>query len=382
MIIQVKNNLDVQANFSFMSVSKASSVGTLDVKNINPFYASWAVQIGKTGEERSEIKVISASTPSGTSIIFTSPTTFEHPSDTPLYAIKFDQVVFKRSTSGTAGTATALTNGTVYITPDNLTTQFDDTTGASTYAYKTAFRNSITGEVSSDSDWQTPSGFTFYSLAKIRQRTKSKLFSSGYLKDDAQVDDWINEWVEEMNNAATHVDESYSMGTVNVAFGTNGYGTITSTDFKAPKKFWVTYDGVNKYKSYKQDLSTLLPTQIFTAVHPCYIWQDDNVFQIKPSDAPGTAEITYYKRSPILVNDTDEIPFAMRSYTKSFVNYALAEAYFNDDKDTKGNSYLSRAMMDKDLFIKDITPRGFTEVTMMELTDTVHDDDDLGIYPY
>ena len=380
MIIRTTNNLDQQANYSFLSVSKASGVGTVDVKNINAFSASWAVQIGKTGEERSEIKVISASAPSGTSLIFTANTTYEHPSDTPVYAIKFDQLVFKRSTSGTAGTATAMTNGTVYITPDSLNTEFDDTTGATTYAYKSAFRNSVTGEVSSDSDWLTSSGFTFFSLAKLRDRIKSKLFNSTYLKSDEQVNDWVNEWMEEMNNAATHVDESYSMGTVNVAFGTNGYGTIQSTDFKALKKLWVTYDGVNKYKAIKQDISTLYPTTIYSSVHPCYIWQGDDVFQIKPSDSAGTAEITYYKRNPVLVNDTDEIPFSMRSYTKSFVNYALAEAYFNDDKDDKGNSYLSRAMMDKDLFIKDITPRGFTEVTMMQITDQVHDDDELDFY--
>lgn len=380
MIIRVTNNLDTQANFSFLSVSKASGVGTVNVKNINQFSANWAVQIGKTGEERSEIKVISASAPSGTSLVFTAPTTFEHPSDTPVYAIKFDQIIFKRSTSGTAGTASAISNGTVYITPDSDNTEFDDTTGATTYAYKSAFRNSVTGEVSSDSDWLTSSGFTFFSLAKIRQRIKDKLFSSKYLKDDNQINDWINEWLEEMNNAVTHVDQSYSLGTVNVGFGTDGYGTVQSTDFKGLKRLWVTYDNVNKYKAIKQDLSTIYPTQIYTMVHPAYIWMTDDVFKIEPHTSPGTAEINYYKRAPVLVNDADEIPFAMRSYTKSFVNYALAEAYYNDSKDEKGDRYAMKAAADKDLFIKDITPRGFTEVTMMEVTDTVHDDDDVNGY--
>lgn len=374
MIIRVKNNLDVQANYSFMSVPKVSGVGTIDVKNINAFSANWAVQIGKTGEERSEIKVISSSPPSGTSLIFTANTTYEHPSDTPVYAIKFDQIVFKRSTSGTAGTATAI--GTQSITPDSLTTEYDDTSGAASYAYRTAFRNSVTGEVSSDSDWLTSSGFSFYSLAKIRERVKGKLFSSGFLKDDEQVNDWINEWLEEMTNAAVDVDKSYSLGTANIGFGTSGLGTVTATDFKSLKRIWVTYDGVNRFKATKLDLSEQYPNQVYSQAHPYYVWQGDDVFKVHPSDSAGTAEVVYYKRPSFMSSDTDEIPFSMRSYTKSFVNYALSEAYSNDDKDQKGRDYLARATSDKNLFIREITPRNFTEVQMIQMDYEIYGEDD------
>lgn len=376
MIIRAVNNLDVSANYSFMSVSKTSGVGTIDVKNINQFSANWAVQIGKTGEERSEIKIISASAPSGTSLIFTANTTYEHPSDTPVYAIKFDKLIFKRSTSGTSGTATAITDGTVNITPDSLNTEFDDTSGAAAYAYKVAFYNSVTTQVSSDSDWLTSSGYSFYSLAKMRDRIKKKLFSASYLKDDQQIDDWMNEWLEEMNNAIVDVDKSYSLGTVNVSFGTNGYGTVTSTDFKSLKRLWITYDGVNDYRATKDDLSTQFPNERYANTHPYYAWFGDDVFQIKPSDSIGTAKIVYYKRTPVLVNDTDELPFAMRSYSKSFVNYALSEAYYNDDKDDKGDRYFGKAKSDKELFIKEITPRNFTGVQMMDISTTVFGEDD------
>lgn len=376
MIIRVKNNLDVGAPKTYMSVSKSSGVGTINVKNVNAFQANWAVQIGKTGEERSEIKLISASTPSGTSLVFTANTTFEHPADTPVYATKYDQIVFARSTSGTSGTATAMTDGTLTITPDSDFTQFDDTSGASTYAYRTWFRNSVTAEESSQSDWLTPSGFSFYSLAKIRQRVKSKLFNANYLKDDSQVDDWINEWLETMNNEVVNVDRSYSMGTVNVSFGTSGLGTITPTDFKDLKRVWVTYNGTDKYRATKLETNEIDPNETFNQTHPYYTWKGDDVLEFNPKSA-GTAELEYYKRNPVLVNDTDELPFAMRSYTNSFVNYALAEAYYNDDKEAMGDRYLSRANADKNIFLSQMTPRSFTGVQMMEITHTVSEDDEV-----
>ena len=52
-----------------------------------------------------------------------------------------------------------------------------------------------------------------------------------------------------MNNAAIQVDESYSLGSTNAAFGTSGLGTITTEDFKEIKKLWVTYDGSSYMKA-------------------------------------------------------------------------------------------------------------------------------------
>lgn len=377
MIIRATNNLDVNSTYSFLSTSINSGVASLPVKNINAFNANWAVQIGKTGEETAEIVLLGTATPSGTAITTTANTRFSHPSDTPIYNIKYDQVIFSRSTTGTAGTAYDLTGGTVSITPDSDVTQIDDPQGLVTYAYKARYRNSVLGVSydSPESDWITSTGFTFYSLAKIRERIKSKIFNSGYLKDDEQINDWINEWLEEMNNAIVNIDKSYSMGTVNVSFGTSGLGTVTSTDFKDMKRIWITYDGTNKYKATKRDTNNVEPDESFNEAHPYYIWKGDDVFQVQPPQSGGTAELEYYKRNPILVNDTDELPFAMRSYSNSFVNYGLAEAYYNDDKEEKGDRYLARANKDKQLFISEMTPRSFTGVELMDVTHSIFGDD-------
>jgi hypothetical protein len=379
MIIRVKNNLDVKATYTFLSNGESAGTTVMRVRNINGFSNQWAVQLGKTGEEKTEIGVI-ASSPSGTSLTLSANTSYDHPEDTPVYAIKFDQIVFERSTSGTAGTASPITNGTVSITADSDFTQFDDTTGASTYAYRTYFRNSVSEATSTESDWITLSGFSFFSLAKIRDRVMSKLRDTGYIKDETVVNDLINEWLEVMNNSAIQVDKSYGLGTVDVAFGTSGIGTITSTDFQEIKRMWITYDGTDFYKATQTDLNAVFPDQTFNETHPYFYYTGDNTFEVKSDENSGTARLHYYKMRTRLSDDTDELPVVMRPYTRSFVNYALAEILYQDNKDARADRYLARAEQDRAQFIDQITPRNKTGVQLINLDEVTSPDDEFFEY--
>jgi hypothetical protein len=378
MIIKVKNNLDIKAQYSFLSNSEVSAVSTLRVRNINQFYNQWAIQIGKTGEEKTEIRVINA-TPSGTSLAISAATSYDHPEDTPVYSIKFDQIVFERSTVGTAGTATPI--GTVSITPDSDYTQFDDTTGAAAYAYKTYFQNSVSNVMSSESDWLTSAGFSFYSKAKLKERVKGKLLDSGYIKDDSVIDDWLNEWLEVLNNEAIKVNKSYGMGTVDVAFGTTGLGTISSNDFISLKNMWITYNGNDFYAATQTDMNQIYPNQTFNETHPYFSWRGDSVFKINPEETGGTARIHYYNIRTLLVDDTDELPVLMRPYTRSFVDYALSEALYQDTKEARADRYSIRAEGDKKNFVSQITPRNNTGIQMIQIdTITSSEDEFLDIF--
>jgi len=371
MIIKVRNLLDDKAQYSFLSFGEASGVTSVRIKNINAFQASWAVQIGKTGEEQAEIKVLGTATPSGTAITLATASTYDHPSDTPVYAIKYDKLIFKRSTSGTAGTATALTNGTVPITPDSLYTQFDDTSAADGYAYKASFLNSITTEETADSDWLTTDGFPFDALAAMRQRVKNKLFGSRFLNQDAIINDWLNEWLDDMDQAAIKVNKDYLMGTVNIPFGTNGFATVTATDFVDLKRVWISYNSSEKYQSTKRDLTNIYPNEVFSMTHPYHSWMGDTVFQVNPPESGGTAELVYYARSSKLNDDGDRLPHVMRPYSASFVNYALSEAYYLDNSDAAGDRFFQKAIQAKQEFVNQITPRNFTNTEMMQLTNEV-----------
>lgn len=356
MIIKIRNLLDELAQSTNLTQTEAIGVGTVHVKNANGFSAQWAVQIGNTGEERSEIAVLTSATPSGTSLVFSGTTTFSHPTDTPVFATKYDQFILKRSTSGTSGTASAY--ATVNITPDNIYTQYDDTSGLTTYAYKAAYYNSSLALTSSDSDWITPTGYDYYSLAKIRSRIKNKLMNAGFIGNDDVIDDWINEYLEMMTNAVIDVDRDYAIGTTNVSFsGTAEQGTITATDFKQIKRAWWTSDGATSYEMKPMSVSSYEPQQVFSEQYPFFYQQGDSILGRKPSTASGTASLLYYKLNPVLVNDGDLLPVPMRGYTNGFVNYALAQAYYKDSKDRLGDRKLNESKETLSKFVNEATPR-------------------------
>lgn len=372
MILQVENNLDKLSTtlYSFTSNSLSSSGTTVPVRNINSFTDQYAIQIGKTGEEQSEIVIVSGA-PSGTALNVSSALRFDHPLDTPVYNIHYDKIVFKRSTSGTAGTATAMSNGTVSITPDSLYTEFNDSTGASNYAYKTQFYNSVSGHLSGESDWFIPGGPTFYSLQRLRDRVKRNLYSAGYIKDDITIDEWVNEWVEIMTNSALKVNQGYSLGTTSYAFGTAGLGTVTEPLFKYASKIEITYDGVNYVNSYEIPFNGFTDNDTFSATSPRHYWQGDTTFGILPASNGGTARMGLGKLSTQLTDDSDELPQFLRGYTTSCVEYVLYRAKNLDQKDDSAERHYMKFMGMKNDFISEITPRDQTGPKFITMTDSL-----------
>lgn len=371
MQIPVRNNLADFAQYSYLSNTEVAGTTVLRVKNINAYQSNWAVQIGQTGQEQSEIRLLAASAVSGTTLTVTAATSFEHPTDTPVFALKYNQIVYMRSTAGTAGTATAMTDGTVSIQPDSDYTVFDDTTAASTYAYKTKFRNSATGEESFESDWITPGGFNWYSLGKLRERVKGKLHNSGIIKDDDVIDDYLNEWYERMNAAAVKVNQDYSMGTVDIAFGTSGLGTISSSDFLFPTRVWVTYDGTNYSPATKQMSNDYGPNQLFDSARPYVSFEGDTVIRIQPSDVAGTARVKYQKLFTPLSNDGDELPLYMRNHTWTFTQYAYALALGKDEKFAEKGAENRSALDGLFDFTSSIVPHLRTGQTMIDIEEPI-----------
>ncbi len=379
MRLTTQNNLalDPSTVYTYTDSNLSAGASTVPVKNINSFINQYAIQIGKTGEAETEIELINGA-PSNNALVLQGTTRFEHSVDMPVYQIVYDQVVWKRSTTGTAGAATPI--GTVDITPNLTFTEFIDTSGAATYAYKSQYRNSLTGDVSAESDWFVPGGPSFYSLQSMRQRVKNKLFSADYLKDDSVIDEWINEWLEEMNTAAVKVNKDYLLGTTSVSFGTAGYGTITADDFMYPRKVEVAYNGQGYANSVNIPMNQYGEEDQFVENSPKHSWQGDTLFRILPPGNGGTARITYAKGEAILQDDADELPFPMRRYTRSFVNYALGCAYENDQKENLANTNYTKAQKIKADFINEITPRDMTGPQTIQFVEGLsgNDDDILG----
>lgn len=372
-ILRAENILTESAPKTFLSGAVNAGTAVFPVKNISQLSASWAVQFGETGEEQSEVKILSSSSPSGTLGTLTASLSFPHPADTPIYAIKYDQIVFEKSTAGTAGTATPITSGTVTIQADSNYTIFDDSTGVSTDAYKTYFRSSGLTVNSTESDWITTSDYKFYSLAKLRERIRAKLWKSDFVDDD-MLTDWINEWKDEMTNSVIKINQNYALGTVDVAFGTSGLGTISTADFKQAKRLDITYNGVDYFLSTKMDSNVTLPDQTFSSSHPYHNWEGDSVFKVYPA-GPGTARFSFYRFGTTMVNDTDELPVPFRSYTKSFVDYGKAQALAKDGKETESVVYQQSANLAKADFTAEMSPRDVSGPTYINVVESLGGED-------
>lgn len=364
-LIKTRNTLHEEAPQTRLSDAESASATSLRVENNTAMTTSWAVQIGKTGDEQSEVKI---GTPSGTGTITCAATSFAHPADTPVYFIKYDKVVFERSTAGTAGTAAPMTNGTINYQPDSLYTVFDDTSGSSTYGYRTYFRNSALAVNSTESDWITFAGHSFYSLGKMRERAKQRLWNADYLDDDT-IDNLINEWKFEMVNEVIAVNEDYALGTARVGFGTDGLGTITTEDFSTPRRVWVSYNGFNDtYKSTTMNINDFDPNEQFADTNPHHAWVGDNVFLVKPSSA-GSADITFYRFGTTMVNDTDELPYTMRPFTKSFVDYVEAVALMKDGKQNEYRDKMTEAVAGKNNFVSKIVPHDQSSTETIDIVE-------------
>lgn len=366
-IIRIKNNLDNQAQNTYLSTSQSAGGTSLFIRNVNGFAENYAVQIGATGEETAEIHLISG-TPSGTTINLASSLNYPHSVDTPVFAIKFPTIKVYRNTSGTSTPATEL--GTVNITPDSEFTQYNDLNGASDYWYRVSFYNSNLNEETELSAWIQGSGFSFTSRAKLRQRVQNKLYDAGFIKSDDTINDWINEWLETMNNQAVALREDFSLGSTTVSFGTDGLGTINATDYIDVRRAWFTTDGNSYYEGKRIESNEFMPTDTFNETDPRYYYHSDNVLAKLPVQS-ATASILYYKMPPILDNDDDELPLVMKPYSNSFVNYALGQAYMLDQKTDLAVNFLTLANNDLERFKLNITPRGASGPKYIQFTDSI-----------
>jgi len=369
MLIKARNTLAETAGKTFLTHTESAGTNVLRWKNPSQFSASWAVQVGETGEEQTEIVLLSTAAVSGTAGTLTANDSYEHPADTPLYAIKYNQIVFEVSTTGTAGTALAIAAGTVPITPDSEYTQFDHTAGSTTYAYKTAFRSSVLAVNSTESDWIIVT-VPFYSLMSLRQRVKDKLWDATFVTDD-QIDDWHNEFLDEMTNAMIDVNEDYNLGTANVSFsGTVELGTITDANFKQVRRVWMTSNDEDWYNATKMEMTQFLPDQEFNSTNPYFAMYDNNVILRRPNDASGTANVLFYKLTTKLSDDMDELPVPMRGYTKGFVDYSLIQAQYKDGKISLSEKKIAESDL-IDRFKKELAPRSKSGPTVIDIVEDI-----------
>jgi len=369
MLIRAKNNLtDFAVSETFLALAGTAAQTIFTLQDATGFKKDYAVQIGETGNEKSELLMISG-TPGNQLATASAGAKFAHPADIEVYCYYYNKVIFYKSATGTAGTSSAITGGTLDIDVNNQYTIYNDTSAVSTDAWQTAYYNSVLDVTSSKSDWITFTGFQAYSLSGLRERAKKN--TNAEIPNDTW-NSWMQEWQQEMNNGAVKVNKDYSMGTIDIAMsGTTQEGTITAEDFMKPRRVWM-IDTQGTFRATYVKYNNFYPDENFNNMAPRYYFRGNNVIGRLPHDADVTVRIAYDSAGTLMTTDADLLPLPMRPYWKSFIDYALSRAYRHPSiKDRTGAENMERqAYQLRDRFIQDITPRDLTSQEMVKITES------------
>lgn len=136
---------------SYLSQGISAGVTSVTIDNTNGFANTNRIMLGELGREKTEIVSVGAVVTAGTALTTTT-TVFPHEAGGPVTVLRFDQIKYYRSTTGKTGTYSLLATVDIDVDNADLLTNYDDTTGVSTYYYKVSFYNSVTTLESSLSD--------------------------------------------------------------------------------------------------------------------------------------------------------------------------------------------------------------------------------------
>jgi len=150
----LSSDLSAGANMSVQSIMGLSGTGHIFL-------------VGEIGQKKSEIVYNSNGTaPSGTTIYFQTACLYDHPQDTKVYVINFDQYALSHSSGLTSEKGTIATAG---LQVDLLETLYRDLNYNTGYAFA-QFKNSLTSTFSIVSDPIPYAGFADNTAHQIKKR--------------------------------------------------------------------------------------------------------------------------------------------------------------------------------------------------------------------
>lgn len=172
------NNTDLTRDkqMSFINGDVVATGSTIRVQSLVGFQSlttssGQIICIGNIGDEKTEILKTSSTTALSTTynqVALESNMLFDHPQDTPVYIINWDQIDVTHAATAT-GTKSAITGTPWFITPDQEETLIRDTSQTSGY-YFTRFKESIGSTYSDYSDPIPYGGYSDNTVFSIKQR--------------------------------------------------------------------------------------------------------------------------------------------------------------------------------------------------------------------
>lgn len=170
MILRADNrNLIENQPTTVLTTAVAAAGTTLTVKLNSGFNQNDFVLVGKIGDEKTEIKRITAAVSAGTSLTVAALSS-SHDEDTPITKIDYDQVRFYRGTT-TVGSASSALAAAQAIDPTEIYSYYNDTANTTGYGF-IRFYDATGTDYSDYSDAIPYTGYTDKMLRQIRKKVR------------------------------------------------------------------------------------------------------------------------------------------------------------------------------------------------------------------
>lgn len=321
-------------NQEFTSLSDKVFVAdtTLPVLNATDFSTNEFLLIGILGSETAEIRKISSV--SSNNILLTAALSFDHPQDTSITKLDYDQIIFYRSAT-VGGSLTALA-AAQNLTVDDVYNTYNDTANSTGFGWF-RFSNSVSALASGLSNAIPYAGWadnsvkimldTFYTQISNRQRKLIK---------DADVYRWLNEAYTIARNKLNLSNREYTVPTpydISVVSGTSEYAlpsyfskvrVVTNADGEVIP--WIAYEDVPNFL-----LQTVPPGG--TLEQRYYLRGNYIGFTPEPT-ATATYSLYYQTTAPVLSSYIDyiELPNANHYFLLDFLLYRACPIIGGDKK--------------------------------------------------
>jgi hypothetical protein len=165
---------------SNLNIDAVTGEDTIDVYSTSQFAINQILIIGDIGNEGTELILTHASTgPSGNTVTLVTALSKDHPKDSPVYIVPFDQIEFSRATTLTG--SKSVLGSLLTIDPEKETMLYDEVVNSTGY-YFVRFKNSLTGIYSDYSDGVPFAGLTENTVGYAINTAMDELgvdFSSG-----------------------------------------------------------------------------------------------------------------------------------------------------------------------------------------------------------
>lgn len=252
---------------------------------------------------------------------------------------------------------------TVSITPDQQYTQWDDTDALAEDYYRTEYYNSTSTLASTRSSIVAASeisGFSDFTLRAIEDEVLGELQDENEeRRKRTEIDTDVNNAIRDLlSSVVSDVQEDYLSAYTTIDFVANVSEYSLPTDFRKLSNIWISFNGVDYVKGSPMRIGDDIPNADYSQGAPFYYIRD-NVIGIRPAPtaaATAGAKIWYDRRIPSLRYEGDELPYFLRDYKATVVNYALYRAHLSDT-DPRARDYKAAYDEGKAMMIRSLSDR-------------------------